>query len=178
MTDFEKFKQQIVKSSQSRKPVVTNSLTTESIFRALKKDKILDRHISRSLFRRIVRECNLLLAEKFLQGDDIIFPFNMGRVELRKYKPTVKFQDGKLKNGMPVDWEATIKLWQEDEDCLQSKQLVRRNEKEVFKIVYNKSRSDYNNKTYYYFRINRDLKRSLKSKIKNREIDAFKFKEK
>lgn len=175
MTEFEEFKNQIVKASQSRKPKVTNSLTTESIFLDLKRNKLISRHVSKKMFRSIVREFNYLLAEELSQGGDITFPYNMGRIEIRKHKPVVKFKDGKLYNGMPIDWEATLKLWYEDEECKSNKQLVRRIEKETFKVFYNKSRADYNNRTFYDFQVNRELKRSLKDKIKNREIDAFKF---
>lgn len=173
--DFEKFKRQISKVSQNRHHKVTNSLTTEAIFIQLKKQKLIPRSISKKVFRMIVREFNLLLAEKLSQGDDIQFPYNMGRIELRKYKPVVKFKEGKLQNGMPVDWNSTLKLWYENPECRESKQLVRRLEKEVFKVIYNKSNADFNNKTYYDFQVNRDIKRSLKDKIKNKEIDAFKF---
>lgn len=175
MNDFKEFKNQIVKASQSRKPKVTNCLTTETIYHSLKREGMIDKHMSKGEFRLIIREFNLLLAEKLQRGEDIQFPHNMGRVELRKYKPVVRFKDGKLQNGMPVDWIATLKLWQEDDECMRNKQLVRMVEKEVFKIIYNKSRADYPNRTYYQFQVSRELKRSLKDRIKNREIDAFKL---
>lgn len=177
MNDFEEFKKQVVKSSENRHHKVTNCLTTETIFWELKRQKLIDKAIDKKLFRLIVREFNLHLAEKLSQGEDIQFPHHMGRVEIRKYKPVVKFKDGKLQNGMPVDWDATIRLWYEDPECMENKQLVRRIEKEVFKVFYNKSQADFENKTYYDFQVNRELKRSLKDKIKNREIDAFKFRQ-
>ena len=48
-------------------------------------------------------------------------------------------------------------------------------ENEIFKVVYNKSKANYNNKSFYEFVINRDLKKRLKQKIKEGLIDAFTY---
>ena len=47
-------------------------------------------------------------------------------------------------------------------------------EKEVFKIHYNRSKADYNNQTFYEFNPNRELRKELKKRIKDGKIDAFK----
>lgn len=174
-TDFGEFRKQVMKVSKSRKQKINNCLTTETIYYDLKRKGMIDKHLKRGEFRLIIRQFNLLLAEELTKGNDIQFPHKMGRVELRKLVPTVKFKNGKLYNGMPIDWNATLKLWQEDEECMKNKQLVRKMEKEMFKIIYNKNKADYNNRTFYDFRVCRDLKQALKTKIQNREIDAFKF---
>ena len=46
-------------------------------------------------------------------------------------------------------------------------------EKELFKIFYNKVKAEYNNKTFYQFNANRDIKTKLKQNIKAGRIDAF-----
>ena len=48
-------------------------------------------------------------------------------------------------------------------------------EKETFKVFYNRRRANYENKSFMQFEVNRDLKRRLKQKIKNRAIDAFRL---
>lgn len=53
--------------------------------------------------------------------------------------------------------------------------LVKVGKKEVFKVFYNKGKANYNNKSFYEFEVNRDLKRRLKQRIKEGLIDAFKI---
>ena len=45
-------------------------------------------------------------------------------------------------------------------------------EKELFKIFYNKGSAEYINKSFYQFKLNRELKLALKQRIKNNQIDA------
>ena len=46
-------------------------------------------------------------------------------------------------------------------------------EKEIFKVVYNKSKAEYTNKSFYQFDLNRDIKRRLKQQIREGKLDAF-----
>ena len=53
------------------------------------------------------------------------------------------------------------------------KTLVKQEEKEIFKVVYNKSKAEYTNKSFYQFDLNRDIKRRLKQQIREGKLDAF-----
>ena len=97
----------------------------------------------------------------------------MGKLELRKRPTIVEFKEGKLRTNLPIDWDSTLKLWYEDEQSYKDKRLVRQETKEVFKVFYNKYRADYPNKSFYQFHINREIKKGLKHKIKNGEIDSL-----
>ena len=99
----------------------------------------------------------------------------MGTIELRKYSPKIKIKDNKVKTTLPIDWDRTLKLWYEDQGSYKNKTLVRMNEKEVFKIFYNRNKANYNNKVFYDLRFMRGLKLKLKEKIKEGLIDAFKL---
>ena len=48
-------------------------------------------------------------------------------------------------------------------------------EKEIFKVYYNKQLADYNNQVFYEFNVNRELKKRLKQRIKEGKLDAFKL---
>ena len=50
---------------------------------------------------------------------------------------------------------------------------VKAEEKEIFKVFYDKSKALYNNKSFYTFELNRDIKISLKKQLKNGLLDAF-----
>jgi hypothetical protein len=73
----------------------------------------------------------------------------MGQLEVRKYDTYVKLMDGKLRTNRKIDWQATLQLWYEDEEAKENKVLIKSEDKEVFKIFYNKMIANYNNKTLY-----------------------------
>lgn len=97
----------------------------------------------------------------------------MGRLEVRKFKPIIRFDNNKLTVRLPIDWDRTLKLWLEDEEAYKERTLVKMEEKEIFKVCYNKTRADFSNKGFYQLQINRDLKTALKKKIKLGNFDAF-----
>jgi choline kinase len=99
----------------------------------------------------------------------------MGRLELRKYNPKIKFEDGRVITNLPVDWDRTLKLWAEDEEAYKDRTLVKMEEKEIFKIFYNRSKANYENKGFFIFDINREIKKKLKKNIKEGHVDAFKL---
>ena len=53
--------------------------------------------------------------------------------------------------------------------------LIRQEVKEIFKILYNRSKANYNNKSYYEFTPNRYLKLGLKDNINLNKLDAFTY---
>ena len=74
---------------------------------------------------------------------------------------------------MPIDWDRTLKLWYEDEESYKNKTLIKVEEKEIYKIYYNRNVAEFTNKSFYQFDINRELKKRLKQNIKEGKLDAF-----
>ena len=99
----------------------------------------------------------------------------MGTIEVRKYDASISIKDGKVRSNLPVDWDRTLKLWSEDEEAYKERTLIKVEEKEIFKVYYNRIKANYENKSFYEFLVNRDFKRRLKQKIKNYNFDAFKI---
>lgn len=97
----------------------------------------------------------------------------MGKLELRKTKANIRIKDGKIKTNLPVDWDRTLQLWSEDKESFEAKTLVKVEEKELFRVFYNRMNCNYNNCSFYEFRINRDIKKRLKQQIKEGHVDAF-----
>ena len=174
LTDF---LNSIKKVNEPRTHKVNNSLGVYDSYKWIRKNMWLN--IGRSLteheFYRIIRKVNDYLAESFLQGNDIKLPHRMGRLELRKYDARVTFDGEKVKTNLPIDWDRTLKLWYEDEEAYKNKTLVKVEEKEIFKVYYNKQLADYNNQVFYEFNVNRELKKRLKQRIKEGVLDAFKL---
>ena len=96
-------------------------------------------------------------------------------IEIRKSPVNIDIKDGKLKVNAPIDWDKTLKLWEEDEESYKKKTLVKMGEKAIYKIIYNKVLANYTNQNFYDFNPNRTLKLKVKKAIKNNTLDALKL---
>lgn len=172
---FEEFRKQLLKVSEPKNYEITNSLGVYDAYKYIRKNKWFDigRPLKESEFYKIIRTVGKVMADNLSRGEDIILPYRMGTLEVRKRKPKIELIDGSLKTTLPIDWKATHQLWYEDEEAKQNKILIRRNENWVFRIRYNKTYALYNNKDFYSFAVNRGIKLKLKENIKEGIIDAF-----
>ena len=172
---YEEFRSKILHLKNTRKSKVNNSLGVYDAYKWIRKNRWLNigRCLTEHEFYSIIRKVNNYLADSFLQGNDIKLPHRMGRIELRKYDVRVSFDGEKVKTNLPIDWDKTLKLWYEDEEAYKEKTLVKVEEKEIFKVYYNKQLAKYNNQVFYEFKVNRELKKALKKNIKDGKIDAF-----
>ena len=174
---MDKFRRKVLKVDHSRNHKVKNSIGVYDIYKHIRKNKWYDigQPITEHQFYTIIRQVNNVLADNLLKGNDIVFPNKMGRLEVRKFEPIIRFDDNKLTVRLPIDWDRTLKLWSEDEEAYKERTLIKMEEKEIFKVYYNRIKADYNNKSFYEFAVNRDLKRRLKQRIKSGNFDAFKI---
>lgn len=174
---YEEFKFEVQHLSSPRKHKVTNSIGVYSAYKWIRKNRWLNigRCLTEHEFYSIIRKVNDYLADSFLHGNDIKLPHRMGRIELRKYDVRINLDGEKVKTNLPIDWDKTLKLWYEDEEAYKEKTLVKVEEKEIFKVYYNKQLADYNNQVFYEFNVNRELKKRLKQRIKEGKLDAFKL---
>ena len=171
---MDNFRREVLKVNKSRVHKVKNSLGVYDAYKWLRKNKWLDMEpISEHDFYAIIRAVNKALAKSFLNLGSINLPLRMGEIILRKYHPSITLQDGKIKTNLPVDWDSTLQLWSEDKESYKKRTLIRLEEKEVFKVLYDKSKALYNNKSFYTLELNRDIKLSLKKQLKNGLLDAF-----
>lgn len=173
--DIAEFKASAKKAKEKRIHKVRNSWGVKDAFTFYRKvrPKESEYVLTESEFLSIIRKTNDILRQLIIQGEEIALPERMGKLELRKRQTVVEFKNGKLRTNLPVDWDSTLKLWYEDEQSYKEKRLVRQETKAVFKVFYNKYRADYTNKSFYQFHINREIKKGLKHKIKNGEIDSL-----
>ena len=171
---MDNFRREVLKVNKSRVHKVKNSLGVYDAYKWLRKNKWLDMEpISEHDFYAIIRAVNKAIAKSFLHLGSINLPLRMGEIILRKYHPSITSQDGKIKTNLPVDWDSTLQLWSEDKESYKKRTLIRLEEKEVFKVLYDKSKALYNNKSFYTLELNRDIKLSLKKQLKNGLLDAF-----
>lgn len=175
MKTLEEFKKEILGVGESRKHKVSNSVGVYDAYKYIRKNKWKDigRPLTEHEFYSIIRRMGDYFAEALCQGYEIIFPARMGRLELRKNAPFIGYKDGKLQAHLTVDWDATLKLWYEDEEAYKNKQLVKSNVPAIFKVLYNRDIANYNNQAFYEFQVNRRIKRTLTKRIRAGRIDAY-----
>lgn len=174
---WKEFRTSVCHLNEHRAHKVSGSLGVYDAYKFLRKRKWLNigRPLTEHEFYSIIRKVNDYLADSFLHGNDIKLPHRMGRIELRKCDVRVSFDGEKVKTNLPIDWDRTLKLWYEDEEAYENKTLVKVEEKEIFKVYYNRQLADYNNQSFYEFNVNRELKKRLKQRIKEGKLDAFKI---
>jgi len=135
--------------------------------------------ISRTLYGDIIKEFNGHVRDRLsLKGAGYIFPYRLGKIELRKVKTEVKIdEDGKIINNLPVNWRATRALWTEnsraEEKGIKIRYTNEHTEGHTFRIFYIRSKANYKNKSIYKMQFNRQMKRQLSNSIFAGRIDAF-----
>lgn len=174
-TDFSKFRIKITNASSKRNHSIKTGDTSKEAYKWLKDNKIINKNskITISIYRKIIRNINKLLAKELINGNDIILPFRMGRLEVRKYNIKPRLRDNKIVSALIVDWKNTMKLWYEDPEACKDKILIKKADNKVFTVIYNKNKALYKNKTFYKFIVNRDIVRAIKNKAIEGELDAF-----
>ena len=154
---------------------ITNSWGVYNAYKAIRKNHWYDigRPLKEQEFYAIIRKVNKLLAENIVNGETVILPASMGKLELRKYSKGVKFVNGKLKNTYPIDWKSTNQLWEEDEEEHQKKTLLRYESPMVYRVRYCKEDATYENKIFYQFRLHQKVRKRLKENIINGKTDTL-----
>lgn len=171
------FLDEIKKVKGPRNHKVKNSYGIYDGFKFYRKSKPKDPKyvLTESQYFAITRKVNELLVEALSKAEDVILPFRLGRIEVRKYESKITWDGKKVKSNLPIDWDRTLKLWYEDKEAYKNKTLIKVEEKEIYKIYYNRNVANYTNKSFYQFNFNRELKKKLKCNIKEGDIDAFNF---
>lgn len=118
----------------------------------------------------IVRRCNELLIEHFVENGVLKLPCGMGTLMLvdnGKFTP-----DGKRKRVR--NWKKTLKLWYKDRECMENRTCVY-NEKNCHYVIYSKKGANYKNSGYYQFYIHRSIKDRIYEKVKQGLLDGYKI---
>ena len=163
--------------SDKRNHIVKCDYGVNDYYRFFKKNN--KEKVSRALYGKILKEYNSYLRDKFSnKGEDIVFPYRLGRVELKKKKTEIYIdEEGKIINNLPTNWKATRDLWEKNPKAKAKNVMVKfTNEHSggyTFKVSYLKSNAVFKNKSIYKIRFNRTLKRNLSKSIFKGNVDAF-----
>lgn len=172
---IEDFIKEQKKVNQPRKQKVTNSYGVRDAFRYIRGNNWFNigRPLDEKMFSSIVKSVNRLLAQNILNSIEVRFPYKMGALVVRKNPRKVWIKDGQIRTNLIIDWNATLHLWYNDKEAKQNKTLVRREAQNLFKIKYDKAKTDYQNAWIYDFRPTRELKVLLQKKAAEGKLDGF-----
>lgn len=174
MIDYDKFRASTIKLYGKKNFKVTNSYRIKHIWRWYKKNKWLgSQTVTEKEFGTIVRTMHIHIVKHLLKGHDVKLPHRMGKLELRKRMTSIEYKNGVLRDNLPINWSETLKIWHQDKIARKRKQLIKIETESVYRIRYNKSKANYNNKAFYQLQFHRDVKKILKDCVKNNNIDAF-----
>jgi hypothetical protein len=174
MDDYKEFLKKIKKVSSTRKYTVRNSYGIADYYKYYKNSEYYtNTPLSLKEYSKILKAINNSLKESLLSCKDIVLPYYMGNIELRKFDTYVKLDNNKLRSNRGVDWSKTLKLWYNDNKAKINKTLVKNEAKVIYRIYYNKNKAKYINKMYYEFIPNRVMKIQLKERIDQGLIDAY-----
>ena len=146
---------------------------------------IIDRtssfYVSFSEYCKVLDAFNMCLRDEILFNSfDYNMPSRLGLLGIRKKKLTPWInEEGKLINPLPIDWKATMDLWEVDEEAKRLKKLVRHfNEHSkgfIAQWYYSTTKATYQWKSAYAFIPCRTAKLELSKILKNEdsEIDYY-----
>ena len=175
MKDFNQFISELKNVTGNRHHKISGSYGVYDYYKEYRKNKPKDKEfiLTEKQYYYIIRRMNSLLGEALSEGTELQLPCRMGKLELRRYRLEPKIVDGKLVYKAPIDWDATLKLWYEDAESLKNKTLVKIDSRNNFRVMYNKGKANYDNKSVFLFTLNRSLKKKVSQSAKDGKIDGF-----
>lgn len=174
--EFDEFIKSIKKVSGKRSHRIVNSYGFFFYYRHFNKIKPNSKeyHIGNELYSSIINSMNSMIVDRLIDSGSVKLPCGLGKLSILKVKNESWIdKNGKLRTNRKVDMMSTLKLWYEDDESRSKKTLVRFDDEYTFKIVFDKRKASFKNKSYLMFSPNRSLKIKLKDCIKNKNYDAY-----
>lgn len=114
-------------------------------------------------------EYNKFLIDKVLEGYEVTLPSRFGTLCIVGKKQKISFdENGKMK-GLAPDWVKTKKLWNDNPEAKEKKQLLYHTNADTdntrYKFFWSKQRILIQNKILYSLRLTRDNKRAVHNLI-------------
>lgn len=156
---------------------LTHCLGTRDAWKWIRKNKweALDgKPCDQLLYSKIINTVNKALVEQLLEGHEIEFPHQMGKLLISAVPTKLCYKNGILKTNYRIDWAKTLALWHSDKEALNSRKPIKRVTNEIYFIRYNKKGAKFHNRRYYQFRQNRSLGNALGKLIRDGIVNAEK----
>lgn len=175
---YDLFLKKVKNVNNTRKHKVKKSYGTYDAFKYYRKIRPkYKKYVLKDVeYFNIIRTINNKIRDCLSLGKEVKLPCYMGILTICKEDRGVSIDSkGKVHNNYPVDWQKTLKLWYDDPEAYNNKILVKNPVKELYNLIYRKSKAKFKNQLYYSFAFNRALKIKLKQNINEGLVEAFKI---
>lgn len=137
-----------------------------------------DSEIEAKEYSGILRKFNKALIELIVNESlTYMMPYLLFEVSIKKIRRRPRIVDGKLVNPNPINWQATNKLWDENEDAREKKLLVRYNNFHssgyVFRVYCKKFKSKLKYRSHYKIKTNKEFKLKIRDRIMDPDKDNY-----
>lgn len=134
--------------------------------------------VSAAKFNKVMSECNEGIVNLIINQGLEYIPIKIQMIFcVRKTKRIPRIKNGKLVNTNPIDWKATLELWDTYEESKENKTIIRylnnHTSRNIFRIKALKTGLHYPNKKLYKFKAVRGFSRSLGVRIFDPNKDNF-----
>ena len=133
--------------------------------------------VDRKTFTKISNEFNDSIMDAIIyEGFEFALPFRLGYIRIRKHKPKLRYnEDGSLdKTPLHPNWQETKKLWAENPEAKERKQLVFHTNPHTdgfqYKFFWHKKHCNIKNHSSCCFIPSRANKRKLAALLKNEDM--------
>lgn len=121
-------------------------------------------------YRKLINSFNSFLMKHILQGDEIMLPLRMGRMNIQGIQQNIRVDEKGNIKGTRIDWKATKDLWNKDSEHAEKKTLIyffnEHSDGVKYSFKWTRNNALLQNKYYYTFVPSRHNKRTLAKLIK------------
>ena len=163
MMDYQEFLSKLQKRG-SHPYRISHCLGSRDAFHWVRKNKweaLKGNTCDKLLYSQIISEIHKELAEMLLEGHEIELPYQMGSLVLNCVPARVSLREGEYVNNYKVDWKKTLQYLYEDEEALDNHKRVKRIQPFIYGIRYYKRKAHFLNRRFYWFSVNRQLRRRV-----------------
>lgn len=163
------FSDRIRKIKDNRTPSCTGAYKIKEIYSSLKKNKRIDK-INLNTFRSIVRTMGKNIAQLVIDGNVVTLPTRMGKIMILERTRKPRFINGYLFTDQMIDWDKTVKLWEDDDEARTEKILVRYTNDKRYRFVHDVHKAEYKNKYFFKVRFNTQMTRKIYEYAKQNNV--------
>lgn len=174
MEDYESFLNTLQKRG-SKPHHISHCYGSRDAWKWVRKNKwkeLGNKPCDQSLYSNVISHVNQILAEKLIEGNEIVFPYQMGSLRLSSTDTKISIENGKVSTNCCTDWKRTLEYWYEDKEARESHKTIKWVQKKLLFVRYYKKSATFRNRRFYSFRLNRSLSKALGRNYAKRTLNA------
>lgn len=141
------------------------------MYRWMRKNKLVPKMTDTEM-TNILTETFNGVKEALAKGKTVTLPQRLGSLMLIRNDYKTWYHKGKLHTNLPVNWQATFKLWEEDPEAKAKKTLVRKILKGRILVVHASNKNDKGNLKHYSFMPELNVKKYFNDLLNEGLLDA------